>query len=172
MGSDDRRVYRAKTQKIYLVNRDVHDNSATFKIMGTTGNIYEVKLAGSPTCTCPDHTQSKNRCKHILFMLIKIFNVDDPYLTDFALKEIKKYIKDYNTNIKKFNVTYDTIKKCVDVGAKCENDNCVICLDSLQNGEQYVYCKSFCGRCVHKDCYDVVISSNKKCPYCMNNFVC
>ncbi len=58
------------------------------------------------------------------------------------------------------------------MGAKCIEDKCVICLDSLQNGESYVYCKKSCGRCIHSDCYDMVINSSKKCPYCsMIDFV-
>jgi hypothetical protein len=169
---DDGRVHRAKTQKIYLVNRDVSDESATFTIMGTTENIYEVELIGSPVCSCPDHQQRKNRCKHILFMLIKIFNVDEPYQEEFTLKEIKKFIKEYKINIAKFNVKYDIKGGCVDVGAKCIEDDCVVCLDSLQNGESYIYCKTSCGRCIHNDCYNMVVKSSKRCPYCnMTDFI-
>jgi len=168
----DERVHRAKTQKIYLVNRDVSDESATFTIMGTTGNIYEVELTGFPSCSCPDYQQQKNRCKHILFMLVKIFNADDPYQEKFTSKEIKNFIREYKKNIEKFNVSYNTQDGCVDVGAKCINDNCVVCLDSLENGESYIYCKSSCGRCIHNDCYNMVVKKSRKCPYCnMNDFV-
>lgn len=169
---NNERIHRAKTQKIYLINRYVTDKLATFEIMGTTGNVYNVTLSGNPICTCPDHQQRKNRCKHILFMLVKIFDVEDPYQEEFSTKEIKKYIKEYNTNITRFTVKYDIVNGCIDVGEKCEEDDCVICLDSLQNGEEYVHCKKFCGRCIHKDCYNMVISSNKRCPYCTNEFCC
>lgn len=53
---NDERAYRAKTQKIFLANRNVDDDSATFQVLGSTGNIYNVALNGSPICTCPDHS--------------------------------------------------------------------------------------------------------------------
>jgi len=166
---NDERAYRAKTQKIYLINREVNDDSAKFNVMGATGNIYEVKLNGKPTCSCPDHQQRYSTCKHILFMLIRIFGVKDPYKEKFTSTEIKKYLKKYQQNIEKFTIKYDTVNKCVDVGAKCLDDNCCICLDGLDNGEKYVYCKQSCGRAVHADCYKIISKVNKNCPYCMQN---
>jgi hypothetical protein len=102
-------------------------------------------------------------------MLIKIFGVDDPYKEKFTTAEIKKYLKKYQKNIEKFTIKYDATNKCVDVGVKCLDDDCCICLDSLSNGESYVYCKQSCGRAVHKDCYNVISKVNKNCPYCMQN---
>lgn len=168
----DQRMNRGKTQRIYLANRNVDDNSAQFEILGTTGNVYTVKLSGSPTCTCPDFSQRKKRCKHIFFMLAKIFNVTDPHKEKFTKTEIVEYIEKYKINISKFIVKYDIKQHCIDVGAKCVEDNCAICLDEILNGEQYVYCKKSCGRCVHNDCYNVVIKKTSKCPYCAQNFVC
>lgn len=75
---DRARMARGKTQKIYLVNRNVDNENATFDVMGTTGNIYSVKLNGAPTCTCPDFSLRHKRCKHIFFMLGRIFTVKDP----------------------------------------------------------------------------------------------
>ena len=168
----DQRAYRAKTQKIYLVNRQIDDDSAKFNVMGSTGNIYEVQLNGKPTCSCPDHQQRQSRCKHLLFMLIKIFGVNDPYKEKFTTGDIKKYLKQYKDNIAKFTVKYDSINKCVDidVGDKCLEDDCCICLDELNNGEKYIYCKQSCGRAVHVDCYNIISKVNKNCPYCMQTF--
>jgi len=177
---NDGRIHRAKTQRIYLINRNVNDDFAMFEVMGTTGNIYFVELDGNPTCTCPDHSQRKSRCKHILFMLAKLFNVPDPYKEEFTTKEIKKYIKKYKEKLQQFTVDYDYdtnfdgSKIIIDVGAKCTDDDCVVCMDPLSNGEKYVYCKNFCGRCLHVDCYTHLTIKNPslKCPYCMNEFVC
>lgn len=168
----DRRMQRGKTQKIYLVNRNVDDSTATFNVMGTTGNIYEVKLSGSPTCSCPDFCQRRNRCKHIFFMLAKIFAIKNPYQATFSKAEIENYIKSYKDNILKFSIKYDVKLNCTDVGPKCIEDDCCICLDPILNGDPYVYCKKTCGRCVHTDCYNMVIKKTSKCPYCQNNFKC
>jgi hypothetical protein len=173
---DEERINRAKTQRIYLINRDINDDFAMFEVMGTTGNIYFVELDGNPTCTCPDFTQRSNRCKHILFMLVKLFNVPNPYQNKFTVKEIKKYIKKYKEILMQFTVDYDyddISKLDPDIGPKCVDDNCVVCMDPLSNGEKYIYCKKFCGRCLHVDCYTHLIMKNPalKCPYCMQEFV-
>ena len=168
----NQRINRGKTQKIYLVNRNVNDQTAIFNIMGTTGNIYEVKLSGSPTCTCPDFSQRHSRCKHIFFMLAKIFNVKDPNQKNFTSEEISQYINNYKANIAKFNIKYDIIAGSIDVGIKGLDDDCCICLDTVLNGDKYVYCKTTCGRCIHADCYNMVVKKTLKCPYCSNTFKC
>lgn len=166
----DGRMARGKTQKIYLVNRDVNDETAQFNVMGTTGNIYEVKLSGSPTCTCPDFCQRQRRCKHIFFMLAKIFNIANPHQEKFTKDEIAAYIQGYKTNISKYNIKYDIKNNCIDVGVKGEDDFCCICLDNVLNGDPYVYCKKTCGRCIHNDCYNMVVKKTSKCPYCAQEF--
>lgn len=168
----NQRMNRGKTQKIYLVNRNVDDQAAKFNVMGTTGNIYEVKLSGSPTCTCPDFCQRQNRCKHIFFMLAKIFNVNNPHQEKFTKEEILQYITNYKTNIAKYNIKYDVKANCIDVGVRGTDDDCCICLDGVLNGEPYVYCKEICGRCVHADCYNMVVKKTSKCPYCSSQFKC
>lgn len=172
----DERAQRAKTQKIFLANRNVDDNSATFQVLGSTGNIYNVALNGSPNCSCPDHSTRGSRCKHILFMLIKIFNVEDPYKTAFTQDEIQKYIDAYKVNISRFNVQIDpnTINSsniCYDVGEKYLDDDCCVCLDPIQNGEERVHCKKVCGRCIHTNCYNMIKKVSKNCPYCMQKMV-
>lgn len=174
--NNDARAYRAKTQKIYLANRQVDDNSAIFQVLGSSGKIYNVSLEGTPKCSCPDHTIRESRCKHILFMLLKIFNVQDPYQEEFAPEEIQTYIDNYKLNITRFNVTVDPNRLYIDdveydVGEKCTDDDCVICLDPILNGENYVHCKKSCGRCLHDECYKMIYKINKKCPYCSDKLI-
>lgn len=173
---NDERAHRAKTQKIFLANRNVEDNSATFDVLGSTGNVYKVELNGLPVCSCPDHSTRGSRCKHILFMLIKIFNVEDPYKTSFTQNEIQKYIDIYKTNISKFNVQVDlnlinASNILYDVGEKCLDDDCCVCFDPLLNGEQLVHCKKVCGRSIHVNCYNMIKKVSKNCPYCMQKMV-
>jgi len=169
----DGRIERAKTEKIYLVNRNINNDSALFDVMGSSGKIYQVKLSGHPTCTCPDHSLRKSRCKHILFILVRIFKLDNPYQEKFIGTDIIKYINLYKDNISKLNKKYNMMEKCIDVGAKCLDNECAICLDLILNGEKYVYCKQVCGKCIHEECYDMIIKTkiDKKCVYCQNTFV-
>lgn len=169
---NDERAHKAKTQKIFLANRLIDDNSATFQVLGSTGNIYNVALNDNPVCSCPDYTTRGTRCKHILFMLIKIFNVENPYKNLFSQDEIQKYISDYKINISKFTVQIDsnTVNKSnftYDVGEKYLDDDCCVCLDKIDNGENRVHCKKVCGRCLHENCYNMIKKISKNCPYCM-----
>ena len=40
----------------------------TLDIAGTTGNIYTIKIARQPTCTCPDGHNGLGQCKHIIYV--------------------------------------------------------------------------------------------------------
>lgn len=174
---NDERANRAKTQKIFLANRNVNDTSASFKVLGSTGNLYDVALNGHPNCSCPDYTTRGTRCKHILFMLIKIFNVTDPYQKYFSQEEILELIDKYRTNLSQFNINIDpntlsnTNNIDYDVGEKNLNDDCCVCLDPLLNGESLVHCKKVCGRCIHVNCYNAIKKLSKNCPYCMQKLI-
>jgi len=73
------RIDRAKTQRLYLVERSdvIHNESLSceFVILGSTGNVYTVQICQIPSCTCPDHAKG-NLCKHILFVLLKVVGLD------------------------------------------------------------------------------------------------
>lgn len=166
------RVERAKTEKIYLLNRTVEDTSATFDVMGNRGIPYKVTLTGSPSCTCPDHSSRHNRCKHILFILLRIFKLGNPYQTKFTENEIIGYIEQYKNNILDLSSKYKNLSGEIDVGPKCIDDVCAICLDPVIE-EEYIYCKKYCGRCIHRNCFLMCSKKNgsMKCVYCQKDFV-
>lgn len=169
--TDYGRLDRAKTQKIYLISQNITNTSAKFRVMGTTQNIYDVELTSEyPTCSCPDHMTRRKRCKHILFMLVKILNITDYLKEKYTITEIYEHIQKYQDNLKKYSIIVNEHNK-IDVGEKCIDDNCCICLDLLQNGDPYVHCTQSCGRCIHTDCYNIVVKATNKCPYCSQKFV-
>jgi len=72
------RIERATTQRLYLISASQPATSSqyggpsiTLKILGSTGNVYDVTISKIPTCNCPDHAKG-NLCKHLLFALIKV----------------------------------------------------------------------------------------------------
>ena len=70
------RIDRARTQRLYLVQRsEVSGLSCDFVVLGSTGNVYDVRVSKIPTCSCPDHARG-NLCKHILFVLLKVIGLD------------------------------------------------------------------------------------------------
>ncbi|CAM9475269.1 unnamed protein product, partial [Phaeothamnion confervicola] len=84
------RISRAMSQRMYLIERS--DESASgalahrFTVLGSTGNVYEVRIAKGPSCSCPDHGRG-NVCKHILFVFLKVLKVrfDSPLIYQTAL---------------------------------------------------------------------------------------
>ena len=69
------RIGRALGQRMFLIERK--DTSAEgslgqeFTLLGSTGNVYKVKINKHPNCYCPDHMKS-NLCMHILFVFLKV----------------------------------------------------------------------------------------------------
>ncbi len=59
-----------------MIERNREGLSEDFKVLGSTGNVYTVRIAQLPTCDCPDGTKG-NHCKHILFVFTRVLGVND-----------------------------------------------------------------------------------------------
>ncbi|KIM19530.1 hypothetical protein M408DRAFT_206935 [Serendipita vermifera MAFF 305830] len=72
------RVERVKQQRFYMIGRERlnGDLQETFKVLGSTGNVYTVTIAHVPKCDCPDAIKG-NHCKHLIFVFFKIFNLSE-----------------------------------------------------------------------------------------------
>ncbi|RUP45393.1 hypothetical protein BC936DRAFT_148238, partial [Jimgerdemannia flammicorona] len=69
------RINRARTQRMFMVKRTIlSPTSQEFAVLGSTGNIYTVKIAHVPSCDCPDAAKG-NHCKHILLVMLKVLRV-------------------------------------------------------------------------------------------------
>jgi hypothetical protein len=86
------RLERAKTHDLILDCVYITKNNIVCQVVGTTKNIYVVRLVGSPTCTCMDFENNGNRCKHILFMLHKKLKIDDIKKSTYHYMDIKNAI--------------------------------------------------------------------------------
>jgi hypothetical protein len=68
-----KRLERVRSQRMFLIDRhrsqgeDGTHEEEVFDIAGSTGNIYQVKIAKVPSCTCPDASKG-NQCKHIIYV--------------------------------------------------------------------------------------------------------
>ncbi|KAK0462385.1 uncharacterized protein EV420DRAFT_1745806 [Desarmillaria tabescens] len=51
--------------------RDGDELKETFRVLGSTGNVYTVVIGHTPRCDCPDASKG-NYCKHIIFVFIKV----------------------------------------------------------------------------------------------------
>lgn len=177
------RKLRGTTQNLFLVETILSQKEyeREYVIMGFTGNVYNVLITNSPTCTCPDFTTRGRRCKHIYFVLIKIMKVDsdnedqEEYDSD-ELLEMFSNIPNITNNLVVDDHKKQTYKKLVknnktkkvEVDQRETDDLCPICLDDLENGEDLDYCKYSCGKPVHKVCYGMWIKTKatNNCIYC------
>lgn len=168
------RKQRGVTQKLFLIEtlQIKDETSREYIIMGSTGNVYNVNITHNPTCTCPDYITRGNRCKHIFFVLVRIMKVIDPdkkRYTDGDLKEMFSNISEI-TNVlcvgKQIKDKYSCSKGSNIVTVK-DDDICPICLEDIQNGEQFEYCKAQCGKCVHELCFSMwCIKNPANCLVC------
>lgn len=67
------RCERAMKQKIAVIDED--RSTGLFRVKGKTDE-YEVKIENTPCCTCPDFQNRHRPCKHILFVYLRVLNVD------------------------------------------------------------------------------------------------
>lgn len=159
----DLRKLRSKVQKLYLIERKPPTEKyiRIFTVMGSTGNIYDVTITQSPTCTCPDYVSRKKRCKHIYFILMRIMGVkneDDNEFTKYKLTRMfstnTTMDKDAIANVD-IQTKYNKIKNNNGslIELKSLDDICPICLDNLDNGDQVIYCNHSCGKPIHSDCF-------------------
>lgn len=182
---EEDRKSRGKVQKIYLVmtheySGDILERS--YEVMGTTGNVYNVCIKTSPTCTCPDYTTRYKRCKHIYFVLSRIMKVksdqeDIEEYTDDDLLDMFENIPQITENLRIDAHKMDKFKTLIKNGNGevvmrdiCEEDVCPICLDYIFDcNEEITYCKYSCGNVIHKECFDKYTdhrNETAKCLYC------
>ena len=163
------RKSRGLKQKLYLVESL---NQFEYVIMGSTGNVYNVKIASKPTCTCPDYIINNHRCKHIYFVLLKIMGVVNVDCSTFTENDLKNMISSLPTPQTELCVNsfiknkYLKLKNNEQI-IRGEDDACPICLDDISNGEEYSYCKADCGRCIHTGCFEMWCTKNApNCLFC------
>ena len=186
------RKTRGKHQNIFLIEciKPTKDYVRDYVIMGSTGNVYNVKIKDYPECTCPDYVSRHRKCKHIYFVLIRVMQVNkiDEYLEDEdfydkkTLKKMFKNIPDVANNLqiddskkemynKMKNNNNDNNNDCHSI-KKDTDDLCPICLDDLENGEELDYCKYSCGKYIHKYCFAMMCKKREaNCPFCRSPWI-
>ncbi|KZT50867.1 hypothetical protein CALCODRAFT_535222 [Calocera cornea HHB12733] len=169
------RVDRVLTQRFYLVDRerDGDELRETFKVLGSTGNIYTVTVDKVPACNCPDALKG-NHCKHILFVMLKVLNVSQ-YSTYYYQKALlsTELAEIFNNApsapsvlaAERVRAAYASASASSTSTAAAppaaaskrlpeEGDDCPICYESLPPGAEdgLVFCKS-CGNGLHRGCF-------------------
>lgn len=192
--STQQRIDRAKSQCMYLVRCGTiqDDFQCDFVVLGSTGNVYDVKVGPIPNCTCPDH-QKGNLCKHILFVLLKVMALDahshliyQAAWTSTELQSMFAQMKARFANVsgavianQQVQETFSKLSQGIDVEDTTKSgvarkavtdDDCGICLEAMvAKSESLTYCRANCGANFHKTCLDLWLvqeQRNPTCPFC------
>jgi len=185
---DYMRKQRGQTQALYLIETIPSTNKyiKQYDVMGSTGNVYNVSIKTTPSCSCPDYTTRHRRCKHIYFILIRVMHVskEDEDIDSFSndeLEEMFSNIPDITQNLVVDSQIKNKYKSAINrssgnnkdnkVKGKDTDDLCPICLDDLENGDTLDYCKYSCGKYIHKQCFEMWSKKmTAKCVFCRESW--
>ncbi|CAM0141544.1 unnamed protein product [Umbelopsis sp. WA50703] len=170
-----RRISRALKQKMFIVNREhISDREQRFCIIGSTGNVYTVRIAPRMKCNCKDGIlRPSTHCKHVMLILLRVFHVDvnDPVLRTMTPdRESFQHIIANGPSYAAEFVDLQAKMKCEKVlkGELEEEEaesntkrrplntsDCPICFESFSEEEisSTTYCR-VCGNNVHNECFD------------------
>ena len=170
------RYERALKQRLYLITANINDEKCEFKVMGSTGNVYDVVISEDcETCTCPDFIGRRKYCKHIFFILSPVLGIKlkDIYKRMYNPGSIRKYLEKHDALNRFMRDDLAQRLNSMKIGPpklveQKFNDNCAICFEPIdKDKDELIYCKYICGNSVHKECYEKweKIKPNE-CVYC------
>lgn len=183
--NQNKRIYKAYNDPLFLLGLIETNLEYIFKISGSTYNVYTIKIIkknNSINCDCPDIIRCKKEnifCKHICFIYLKIAKINDNFL--FLNNKLRTH--DINSIIERINNVDDeniinnqlisrylsSTNKDKEVGnIRNIEDDCPICFDKLKDSE-LIQC-SICQNGVHKNCLDVWLKNKNTCIFCRNEF--
>lgn len=177
----------------YLPATPDNASTATWKISGSTRNVYTITL--HPTrhrmfCDCPDMRSHAARhrvvCKHILFVLMKVARFTEANLQSYfgslvlspeqeaGIQEaMGRGVHDRGVvddmlleRFQKMTVTAVTVKEqALDARPISETDECPICYDVLLNETRLDHCRA-CRNSFHDECMKKWMQYKTTCAYC------
>jgi hypothetical protein len=152
------RIDRARTQRLYLVQRsDISSSSngskCEFVVLGSTGNVYDVNIAQVPRCSCPDHGKG-NLCKHILFIMLKVIGLPSSSPLVYQAAYLQSELEEIFTNLRSRRVG----------GIVMVNASVTSAFASLQSGKAVVVPESSVGG-VARRC---LTAGDSDCPICFD----
>lgn len=183
------RINRGLQQRLYLINVKKNcEDDWKFDVEGSTGNIYEVRIKENITCECIDFHKRNKICKHIYFIIGKVFDKknwlntiinDNPDINLFEVYSENNSENNFNNFIndkfyKKKEPEPEPEKnpeKEVNKDYLCD-ELCGICYDNftkedlLDKIENCIVCKNY----LHKSCLKVWLPRSSTCPYCRSNW--
>ncbi|BGP40199.1 hypothetical protein JCM10449v2_004157 [Rhodotorula kratochvilovae] len=190
------RADRVFSQRFFCVERRrTGETSEEFKVLGSTGNRYTVRIDKIPDCDCPDGIKG-NKCKHQLFVLLKILQVPQSsnlwYQAALLTSELVAIFANARPApqtafeegiVTRYKVATGALKpEEAEASASAaglvkkrvpeEGDSCPICYEDFEAGSEagLVFCLSTsgCGNALHSECFRnwAMTCKPPTCPLC------
>lgn len=179
------RIHRARNQRFFLITHRFNqsNSSCTMRVLGSTGNVYVVKIGKNPTCSCPDKRRVPV-CKHLFFVYLRVAGLShtDPTIVqaehsdddlDMIIGRLRSRIRQLDENYVADVRVRAAVSGKTDASAKVkrhpiEAEPCSICFEDLDKQSKISWCENSCGKNFHADCLDrwTQASSSPTCPLC------
>jgi hypothetical protein len=180
----DRRQERALRQRLLLDDTiiEVDTTSAKFRVIGSTGSIYQVQIDKKCSCTCMDFLNRRVACKHIYFVLARVLRQSEDIwrqggnFDDIIVENLLQTAQNVQINRYKESAIEDgkvesvipkvesTIQNDTNRRNVSEQKECCICLYDFVEGEQLIFCYNTCGYNFHQLCFARM--KKDQCPMC------
>jgi len=159
------RIERALKQRMYLLEATrIDSENWFFRVEGSVGVIYDVSIAKELKCSCPDFKRKDTICKHIYFILIRIFKLTAPLnpKTNIFIPGIDKKFTEI---LKNRLIKEDIPENIIEISGK----NCAICYEDYQEnidiGSKVIKCQR-CSNVFHNECMNIWLKKGSTCPLC------
>jgi hypothetical protein len=159
------------------------DMTFSFKLVGASGNVYQVSIGSTLECDCPDKSIHKSgdfydfngikHCKHLFFLKQKVFKIplDHEMLCRLGYRrwerEYMKLHANFGAEMAPPSIRELLSSNQIHTGTPKTDETCAICCESLQN-ETNVYCEVSCRSGLHQSCFETMKlhTPELKCPTC------
>jgi len=180
------RMARARVQRLFCLGQHVNGpHSREYDILGSTGNVYQVKLEKILSCTCPDFTRG-HHCKHLFFVMTRVVRAKDKYVYQAALltKELEEIFQGTTLDQRslaseRIRQRYESVKKDKEPPATPQRElsDCPICFEECGEADRAscVFCR-VCNNNTHRECFKIWMDTNRSkgvsvtCVYCRSSW--
>ncbi|EON62829.1 hypothetical protein W97_02054 [Coniosporium apollinis CBS 100218] len=160
---------RALTQRMFVIDRRRGGTdecpTETVKMVGSTGNVYTVKVNKTPSCNCP-HAKKGNQCKHLIYIMSRVLHA--PPNLEYQLALLRSELREIFAKappIPSADAATESSNR-----KPLEDDCPICCMEFRPEEEKIVYCKAACGNNIHEVCFSQWEASKNggtvTCPFC------
>lgn len=180
-----KRLQKSLNERIYLMAANqVEVDKWEFKVRAQSLNVYDQCLTtNSFTCSCIDQKKNKHFCKHLLFLIVRVAPKQDIAEQLISNKTVwnEKHFNECSTlwierlksRINREEIIKSQKERLKTQKSKVANINdaygqdCSICFEVMNNGEDITCCEAMCKNFFHNDCIKQWFASgHDNCPLC------